>query len=142
MDWAPGTSRTDVIAAFAPAKINLFLHVGEKGSGGFHDLESLVVFADIGDTLTFSPSSELTLTLEGRFAQRLGAEDDNLVLRAARPLAKRVRGRGSAGRVRQVRGGGRALEKGARWRAAAETGLTKKLPVASGIGGGSADAAA
>src|ERR1041384_7176225 len=119
MDWAPVTSRTDVIAAFAPAKINLFLHVGEKRSDGFHDLESLVVFADIGDTLTFSPSSELTLTLEGRFAQRLGAEDDNLVLRAARALARRV-GRPAAAAIR----------------------LMKELPVASGIGGGSADAAA
>jgi 4-diphosphocytidyl-2-C-methyl-D-erythritol kinase len=114
------TSQTDVIEAFAPAKINLFLHVGEKRSAGFHDLESLAVFVDIGDTLAFSPSPELTLTLDGPFAGGLKAEDDNLVLRAARALAAH------AGRPA----------------AAAAIRLTKQLPVASGIGGGSADAAA
>ena len=114
------TSQTDVIEAFAPAKINLFLHVGEKRSDGFHDLESLAVFVDIGDTLAFSPSPELTLTLDGPFAGGLKAEDDNLVLRAARALAA------NAGRPA----------------AAAAIRLTKQLPVASGIGGGSADAAA
>ena len=51
------TSRTDVIEAFAPAKINLFLHVGEKRGDGFHDLQSLVVFVDVGDTLAFSLDS-------------------------------------------------------------------------------------
>ena len=114
------TSQTDVIEAFAPAKINLFLHVGEKRRDGFHDLESLVVFVDIGDTLTFSPSPELTLGLEGRFAGELRDEGDNLVLRAARALARHV-GRAAAG---------------------AAIRLAKELPVASGIGGGSADAAA
>jgi len=120
MDWAQVTSRTDVIEAFAPAKINLFLHVGEKRGDGFHDLESLVVFADVGDTLTFAPLPELTLKLDGPFAQALEGESDNLVLRAARALAQHV-GRSQAG---------------------AAISLTKQLPVASGIGGGSADAAA
>src|SRR6476646_3550707 len=119
MDWPRVTSRTDVIEAFAPAKINLFLHVGEKRGDGFHDLESLVVFVDTGDTLAFSPSPELTLTLDGPFAGGLEAERDNLVLRAARALAKHT-GRSATAAIR----------------------LTKQLPVASGIGGGSADAAA
>ena len=114
------TSRTDVIEAFAPAKINLFLHVGEKRGDGFHDLQSLVVFVDVGDTLAFSPSPELTLTLHGPFASGLEAEDDNLVLRAAQALAKNT---------------GRPAAKAA-------IRLMKQLPVASGIGGGSADAAA
>ncbi|MGZ5931302.1 MAG: 4-(cytidine 5'-diphospho)-2-C-methyl-D-erythritol kinase [Rhizomicrobium sp.] len=113
------TSRTDVIGAFAPAKINLFLHVGEKRADGFHDIESLVVFAEAGDTLTFAQSGELTLALDGPFAKGLEAEGDNLVLRAARALAAH------AGRS-----------------AGAAITLTKNLPVASGIGGGSADAAA
>ena len=113
------TGQTDVVEAFAPAKINLFLHVGEKRGDGFHDLESLVVFVDIGDTLAFSPSQELTLTLEGAFARGLEAEGDNLVFRAARALAKHA-GRSASAAIR----------------------LTKQLPVASGIGGGSADAAA
>ena len=113
------TSRSDAIAAFAPAKINLFLHVGEKRSDGFHELESLVVFVAAGDTLSFAPSRELTLTVEGRFAEGLKTEGDNLVLHAARALAAR------AGRE-----------------AGAAIALTKNLPIASGIGGGSADAAA
>jgi len=113
------TSQTDVIEAFAPAKINLFLHVGDKRSDGFHDLESLAVFVDVGDTLAFSPSPELSLALDGPFANGLEAEGDNLVLRAAQALAKHI-GRPATAAIR----------------------LTKKLPVASGIGGGSADAAA
>jgi len=113
------TRRTDAISVFAPAKINLFLHVGDKRADGFHALESLVVFADVGDVLEFSPAETLKLTVAGPFADDLGAEGDNLVLRAARALAGR-----------------------ARCAATAEIKLTKNLPVASGIGGGSADAAA
>lgn len=113
------TSQTDIVEAFAPAKINLFLHVGEKRNDGFHELESLVVFAEAGDALTFEPSDALTLSLAGPFASGLDAESDNLVLRAARTLAAH------SGR-----------------RATAAIRLTKNLPVASGIGGGSADAAA
>jgi 4-diphosphocytidyl-2-C-methyl-D-erythritol kinase len=113
------TSRTDTVREFARAKINLFLHVGDKRSDGFHDLESLVVFADAGDVLEFAPADELSLSLAGPFAISLQAESDNLVLRAARALAARAKS--SAG---------------------ATITLTKNLPVASGIGGGSADAAA
>jgi 4-diphosphocytidyl-2-C-methyl-D-erythritol kinase len=102
-----------VITLKAAAKINLFLHVGDKRADGYHALESLAVFADVGDTLSFASADALSLSIEGPFAQGLSAED-NLVLKAARAL-------GSHG---------------------AHITLTKNLPVASGIGGGSADAAA
>jgi 4-diphosphocytidyl-2-C-methyl-D-erythritol kinase len=107
------------VRVFAPAKLNLFLHVTGKRSDGFHDLQSLVAFADIGDELALERSGEFSLDLEGPFAAGLAAEPDNLVLRAARALAA------AAG-----------SDAGARFK------LTKNLPVASGIGGGSADAAA
>jgi 4-diphosphocytidyl-2-C-methyl-D-erythritol kinase len=106
-------------AESAPAKINLFLHVGEKRPDGFHGLESLVVFARAGDVLTFEESGALSLVLEGPFAKGLETESDNLVLRAARALGERT-GRAPAARIT----------------------LTKNLPVSSGIGGGSADCAA
>ncbi len=99
----------------ASAKINLFLHVGHRRADGFHPLQSLAVFTDMGDTLSFAPADALSLKLDGPFAKGLEAEADNLVLRAARALDG---GRGAA------------------------ITLTKNLPVASGIGGGSADAAA
>jgi len=104
---------------FAPAKINLFLHVGDKRADGFHALESLVMFARAGDTLIIEPSDGLSLALEGNFAKGLASEDDNLVLRAARALGEH-----------------------AGVPACAHLVLVKNLPVASGIGGGSADAAA
>ncbi len=98
-------------AEFAPAKVNLFLHVLGRRADGLHLLDSLVVFAGIGDSVTLDPAPGLTL--DGPEAGGLAAEPDNLVMRAARGL-------GFAGGLR----------------------LTKRLPVASGIGGGSADAAA
>jgi len=113
------TSRTETVREFAPAKINLFLHVGDKRPDGFHDLESLVVFAGTGDMLEFAPADNLTLSLDGPFAEVLQSDSDNLVLRAARALAGHAK----------IPGG-------------AAIALTKQLPVASGIGGGSADAAA
>ncbi|HEY1614557.1 MAG TPA: 4-(cytidine 5'-diphospho)-2-C-methyl-D-erythritol kinase [Rhizomicrobium sp.] len=103
----------------APAKLNLTLHVGEKRSDGYHDLQSLIVFANIGDLLSIEDAPGISLTLQGLFAKALAAEEDNLVLKAARALAARD---GIALRGRLT--------------------LTKRLPVASGIGGGSADAAA
>lgn len=103
----------------AAAKINLFLHVGARRADGYHELESLAVFADVGDELTLEQADELSLTIDGPFASELGGEKDNLVLRAARALAEYA-GREPHARIR----------------------LTKNLPVASGIGGGSADAAA
>jgi 4-diphosphocytidyl-2-C-methyl-D-erythritol kinase len=110
-DFSPGHA---TIKEAAPAKINLFLHVGERRADGFHPLQSLAVFANLGDALTMEDAPELSLKLEGPFAAGLEGESDNLVLRAARALS----GRG------------------------ARLTLTKNLPVASGIGGGSADAAA
>ncbi len=103
---------------FAPAKVNLFLHVGEKRADGFHELESLVVFADVGDLLALAPADHLSLSIAGPFAHGLSTED-NLVLKAARAFAAAT-GTAPLGRFA----------------------LTKNLPVASGIGGGSADAAA
>jgi len=103
----------------ARAKVNLTLQITGRRPDGYHELESLVVFAGVGDELRFAPAGEIGLTLEGPFAAALSAGGDNLVLRAAHRLAE-------------------ALDEP---RGAAIT-LTKNLPVASGIGGGSADAAA
>lgn len=111
------TART--VRVFAPAKINLFLHVGERRGDGYHALQSLVVFADIGDELRLRHARGLALSVEGPFASSLAGQGDNLVLSAARVVAEE-----------------------ARMPAAADIVLTKNLPVASGIGGGSADAAA
>ena len=106
-------------AEFAPAKVNLFLHVTGRREDGYHLLDSLAVFAGVGDELVASPAEALTLEIDGPEGGALAAEPDNLVLRAARLLAE---SHGVSG--------GAALR------------LTKRLPVASGIGGGSADAAA
>jgi 4-diphosphocytidyl-2-C-methyl-D-erythritol kinase len=103
----------------APAKINLTLRVVGRRADGYHDIESLVVFAGVGDTLTFAPARALALTVNGPTAAASGAIGDNLVLKAARALAERVDGLKL----------GRFV-------------LTKRLPVAAGVGGGSADAAA
>ena len=107
------------LSAFAPAKINLFLHILGRRADGYHELESLVVFADVGDTLSFTPAPEISLTAEGPFAADLCAPEDNLVIRAARRLAD----------FGGVHGG-------------VHIHLDKQLPVAAGLGGGSADAAA
>jgi 4-diphosphocytidyl-2-C-methyl-D-erythritol kinase len=102
----------------AAAKINLFLHVGDKRADGFHPLQSLAVFADLGDLLNLAPAAGLSLALDGPFSKELEKDDDNLVVRAAHALKPDLRDEGAA------------------------IALTKNLPVASGIGGGSADAAA
>lgn len=103
----------------APAKVNLFLHVTGRRADGYHLLDSLVVFAGVADTLHAGAAESLNLTLTGPFASALAPEPDNLVLRAARALAEAAGVRTGAALV-----------------------LTKNLPVASGVGGGSADAAA
>ncbi len=103
----------------APAKINLTLRVVGRRADGYHDIESLVVFAGVGDTLTFAPARALALTVDGPTAAASGTIGDNLVLKAARALAERVEGLKL----------GRFV-------------LTKRLPVAAGVGGGSSDAAA
>lgn len=102
----------------ARAKVNLYLHVTGRRADGYHLLESLIVFAETGDEITVAPAADLSLSIDGPFAGELGAGPDNLVLRAGDALR----------RLTQPRGG------------AAIT-LTKNLPIASGIGGGSADAA-
>ena len=103
----------------APAKINLTLRVLGRRADGYHELESLVAFADVGDGLQLQTGAPLALEIDGPYAEACGAPADNLVLKAAAALAARVE------RLRL----GRFV-------------LTKELPVASGIGGGSADAAA
>lgn len=107
------------LADVAPAKVNLTLHVLGRRGDGYHEIESLVAFADIGDRLTFVPSDTLALDVTGPTAEAAGAGGDNLVLKAARALAERVDG---------LRLGRFNLE--------------KQLPVAAGLGGGSSDAAA
>lgn len=112
----PGEATT---REFAPAKLNLFLHVIGRRPDGYHVLDSLVAFAGCADVLHAGDADDLSLTITGPFAAGLAGEADNLVLRAARALAAEA---GVAARARLV--------------------LEKHLPVASGIGGGSADAAA
>jgi 4-diphosphocytidyl-2-C-methyl-D-erythritol kinase len=107
------------LAARAPAKVNLTLHVLGRRPDGYHDLESLVAFAGTGDDLNLTPGPRLAVTASGPTAAESGAGGDNLVLRAARALSERVPG----------------LATGAFH-------LTKRLPVAAGLGGGSSDAAA
>jgi 4-diphosphocytidyl-2-C-methyl-D-erythritol kinase len=105
-------------ARFAPAKVNLFLHVGAPGDDGFHPVCSLMVFADVGDEVRLAPG-EAGLRIEGPFAAGLAGEGDNLVLRARDALLAQ---------------GGRPADFGLV--------LAKGLPIASGLGGGSSDAAA
>jgi len=107
------------VRVFAPAKINLFLHVGEKREDGYHALESLVAFAEAGDILDIVPSDGLSLDIAGPFANRLVRNDHNLALKAARAMLASPAGKTGA-----------------------HISLTKNLPVAAGLGGGSADAAA
>ena len=104
-----------VISEFAPAKVNLALHVTGRRADCYHLLDSLVVFADIGDLVRVEAADHRSLTIDGPFADGLAADASNLVLRAASAFG---------------------AERGAK------INLTKNLPVASGIGGGSADAAA
>jgi 4-diphosphocytidyl-2-C-methyl-D-erythritol kinase len=110
------------ITVHAPAKINLALHVTGRRGDGYHLLDSLVAFAQTADLISVCRAGELSLDIEGPFAAALPAEG-NLVLKAGRLLA------------------GLADRHGLATSGAAIT-LTKNLPVASGIGGGSADAAA
>lgn len=103
----------------APAKVNLSLRVLSRRTDGYHDIESLVVFAGVADTLTFTPGRKLSLSVRGPTAAAAGEIADNLVLKVARALAERVDGL-KVGRFV----------------------LSKQLPVAAGVGGGSSDAAA
>jgi 4-diphosphocytidyl-2-C-methyl-D-erythritol kinase len=107
------------VEELAQAKINLDLHVIGRRADGYHELDSLTAFAAFGDLLALHEHDRLELELNGPFAGALAAEPDNLVLRAARCLAA------CAGR-----------------KAAVRITLEKRIPVAAGLGGGSADAAA
>ncbi|MGL5362821.1 MAG: 4-(cytidine 5'-diphospho)-2-C-methyl-D-erythritol kinase, partial [Bosea sp. (in: a-proteobacteria)] len=107
------------LTARAPAKINLTLRVLGRRPDGYHELSSLVMFAGTGDTLSLMPGDALSLGLSGPEAASCGNVDSNLVIKAARALAARKPG----------------LRLG-------HFHLLKRLPVASGMGGGSADAAA
>lgn len=112
---------TEKIIVHAPAKINLFLHVIGKRTDGYHLLDSLVVFTEYGDVIEVEESDDLSLIVSGAYANSLSAirPENNLVWKAALTLQKYTRERKAA----TIR-------------------LTKNLPLASGIGGGSADAAA
>ncbi|NEX94547.1 4-(cytidine 5'-diphospho)-2-C-methyl-D-erythritol kinase, partial [Caulobacter sp. 17J65-9] len=79
-------------SAFAPAKVNLFLHVGAPDAEGYHPLSSLVVFADVGDQLSVEPAEDPTFLVDGPFAGGLAGEGDNLVLRAVRGLERAAGG--------------------------------------------------
>jgi 4-diphosphocytidyl-2-C-methyl-D-erythritol kinase len=103
----------------APAKVNLTLRVLRRRDDGYHEIESLVAFADFGDRLSFLRGGKLALTVRGPSAAQAGEGDDNLVFKAARALAAR--------RPDTILGAFR---------------LDKRLPVAAGLGGGSADAGA
>ena len=103
----------------APAKVNLTLRVVGRRADGYHELESLVAFAEVGDRLSFAPGGPLALTVRGPNAAQAGEGSDNLVLKAAQALAARIAGVGLG-----------------------TFDLDKRLPVAAGLGGGSADAAA
>jgi 4-diphosphocytidyl-2-C-methyl-D-erythritol kinase len=103
----------------APAKLNLALHVRGKLPDGRHAIETVFAFCTDGDLLSAEPADDLSLQITGPFAPQLGADEDNLVLKAARALASASGAEGGASIT-----------------------LDKRLPVASGIGGGSADAAA
>lgn len=104
----------------APAKVNLYLHVGPPGADGYHPLSSLVVFADLGDRLSLAPGDAFAFEVTGPFAPALAGEGENLVVRAIRALADRAASGLPAIRLT----------------------LDKQLPVAAGLGGGSSDAAA
>ncbi len=101
----------------APAKLNLFLHITGKRPDGYHLLDSMVVFTEFGDTLEIHPADDVTLDITGPFAA--GLTPDNSVMKAATLLQKQSGGKKGARMV-----------------------LHKRIPVAAGLGGGSADAAA
>jgi 4-diphosphocytidyl-2-C-methyl-D-erythritol kinase len=103
----------------APAKLNLFLHVGERRDDGYHALESLIAFTEVADCIKIAPASELEVLATGRFSRALPHKHDNLVFKAARALQRHM----------QVSHGATIM-------------VEKNLPIAGGIGGGSADAAA
>ncbi len=113
---------TGTLVLNAPAKVNLFLHVTARREDGYHDLSSLVVFTEFGDRLKLFPAreNEIHLRITGPFADRISPGEENLVARAAQKLAEENGSSGAGARIE----------------------LEKNIPVAAGLGGGSADAAA
>lgn len=107
----------------APAKINLALHIIGRRSDGYHDLDSVVAFADVADDLVIEPADQTSLAITGPFAPALPRDGDNIILKAWALL-------GELAAERRLPFGPAAFH------------LTKNLPVAAGIGGGSTDAAA
>ncbi|MGH6876993.1 MAG: 4-(cytidine 5'-diphospho)-2-C-methyl-D-erythritol kinase [Rhizomicrobium sp.] len=107
------------VVVFAPAKVNLCLHVGNRRADGYHELESLVAFAALADEIRLERDDDFSLSVSGPFGAAISAGEDNLALRAARLLARKT-GADSRARIH----------------------LEKNIPVAAGLGGGSADAAA
>lgn len=108
-----------MLKAYAPAKINLSLRITGKRADGYHLLQSIVMFADVGDWLEAEPADDVTLTVRGPLGAGLTVGNDNLVMRAFWAIRHEA----------SVSHGARIV-------------LTKQLPVGAGIGGGSADAAA
>lgn len=108
---------------FAPAKVNLALHVLGRREDGYHDLDSIVAFADVGDWLSFTPARSFRVTADGPFASSLPPSAENIISRAWESVSAIAARRGLAVPAVAVH-------------------LTKNLPVASGIGGGSSNAAA
>ncbi len=113
-------TRPSRLRALAPAKVNLYLHVGAPEANGYHPLSSLVVFADLGDVVEVEPAEAFALEISGPFAAELTDDPDNLIARAARTF-------GDAAGFPRI---------------PARFFLEKELPIASGVGGGSADAGA
>lgn len=108
------------LSAFAPAKVNLFLHVGGPDAEGYHPIASLMVFADVGDQVMVQPSDAPAFETTGPFGDAIPADGDNLVVRAARAFHARLGGPIPPYRLI----------------------LEKTLPIAAGLGGGSSDAGA
>ena len=112
-----------LVSERAHAKINLALHITGRRSDGYHELDSIVVFAGVADVLTISPAAEISISLAGPFANDLPPDGENIILKAWHLLA------GYAGKKNLPFSPVRFH-------------LEKNLPIAAGIGGGSADAAA
>ena len=108
-----------MIERFAPAKLNLCLHVTGQRNGGYHELDSLVLHLDQGDWISVEPADDISLSLNGEFCEGVPVDGRNLVIKAAHLLSQNAPSY-----------------------AGAKLSLTKNLPSAAGIGGGSSDAAA
>ncbi len=121
-----GATQTRTLTIFAPAKVNLYLHVTGRLENGYHTLDSLAAFADIGDSIAISPAPEFSFGVEGPCAAAFGPKE-----RDASPDSSNLA-------VQAVWAFSRAAQKIPNLRVT----LTKNLPLASGLGGGSADAAA